>query len=128
MRLVRSDTLPENTRYPDKGCKLAEACLDCPLPVCKEDDPTLNTRLGKIDRNRDIVKAHGRKVSPVIIAKRFKVSSRTVHRVVQQYRNGYVSPRYKEVVGDADITLQELAELSSFRAPEPLPQLLRGEA
>lgn len=24
---------------PDVGCKYASSCLDCPLPVCKEDDP-----------------------------------------------------------------------------------------
>ena len=34
---VRSDTLPENTRYRDDGCDAALTCLECPLSLCKYD-------------------------------------------------------------------------------------------
>ena len=32
---VRSDTLPENTRYKDDGCDASLTCLECPLSLCK---------------------------------------------------------------------------------------------
>lgn len=127
MRMVRRDTLPENARYQDEGCELADACLLCPLPICKEDSPGLNARLQRVDRNREIVKAHGKKGRRSAIAERFGVSARTVSRVVHQARTGYVSRRFEDTEGDADMTLEELAQSSRFRAPEPWPQLLRGE-
>lgn len=123
MRLVRRDTLPENTRYPDVGCELAASCLGCTEPICKEDNPTLNNRLQKAGRDRAIVKALSVKGQRQVIARRFGISTRTVYRIGQQYREGYVSPTLVEAEGDADMTLQELAECSRFRAPEPLPQL-----
>ena len=123
MRLVRRDMLPENARYPDEGCELADYCLRCPLPVCKEDDPTLNTRLRKADRNREIVKALATREAAKSIARRFGMGTRTVFRIGKQAREGYVSPRFEETAGDPDITLDELALASSFRVPDPLPKL-----
>lgn len=124
MRLVRRDMLPENARYPDDGCPGGcDNSLRCPLPVCKEDDPTLNTRLRKADRNREIVKALATREPAKSIASRLGMGTRTVFRIGQQARDGYVSAWLEETAGDPDITLGELALASSFRAPDPLPKL-----
>ena len=123
MKIVRRDTLPENVPYPDTGCELADSCLECPIPVCKEDDPTFNARIRRADRARAVVKAHQSGTPATTIAAEHGISSRQVHRIVQQAREGYVSPRYEETEGDADMTLAELARTSSFRKRDPLPRL-----
>ena len=33
------DDMPEFYHYEDTGCEVSGACLDCPLPQCKYDDP-----------------------------------------------------------------------------------------
>ena len=33
------ETPPAYNSYPDQGCPVSPTCLNCPLSVCKEDDP-----------------------------------------------------------------------------------------
>jgi hypothetical protein len=41
-RARRRDALPENQRWEDRGCMYRLGpCLECPLPACYEDDPSM---------------------------------------------------------------------------------------
>ena len=46
---VRSDTLPENTRYKDDGCDVSSSCLGCPLAKCRYDDPGFLQRENRLE-------------------------------------------------------------------------------
>ena len=76
--------LPENTVYRDTGCDLAPSCLECPLALCKYDDPNSERVDRNVMRDTAIVKlfASGLKVSE--IASRVNISDRTVYRVIQR--------------------------------------------
>ena len=118
---VRSDTLPENTRYKDDGCDVFYSCLGCPLAKCRYDDPGFLQRENRRSRDQEIFRLRQQKVSVVNIAKKFGISSRTVHRVVQR---GGTRPISVEEEQDAPIiSLSELAERSLFRQRKPYPKL-----
>lgn len=126
MRVVRRDTLPENTRYPDQGCRMSDTCLACPLPVCIEDDPTLNWRLSRAARDGAIVKAYAAGATVPQLAADYGVSTRTVHRVRQHARDGYVAPGIDELEA-IDISLEQLTAKSLFKQREPWPKLMTSE-
>jgi len=119
---VRSDTLPENTRYRDNGCDISESCLHCPLPLCRYDDPGWLQSENRRNRDDEIVKLRHEKLSTAEIAKRFGVSTRTVHRVVQ--RGGTTPVSVAEEDNGPLTSLSELAEISLFRARTALPALM----
>jgi hypothetical protein len=121
---VRSDTLPENTRYRDDGCDVAARCLDCPLPVCKYDDPGWLQRENRHDRDVEILRRRDQGQPIPAIAHRFGLSTRTVHRVLQRGAPGAVSSGGDE--GRPLISLQELATRSLFRRRTPWPRLFQG--
>ena len=85
------EALPEFFTYRDDGCEVAPACLRCPLPQCRYDDPkaylrfVVAQRSGFEDmpsRDRAIVLAlqsPGRTFEDV--AADFHLSPRTVRRV-----------------------------------------------
>ncbi len=118
---VRSDTLPENTNYSDDGCELSTSCLSCPLPMCKYDDPGWLNRASKRERSEKICRLRADGVPAHEIAKRIGVSSRTVHRTLKRGPEPYA----REDEGP-QLTLQELAHRSLFRARDPLPPILKG--
>ena len=76
--------LPENTVYEDTGCDLAPSCLECPLALCKYDDPNVARYDRAVMRDTEIMRlfAEGFKVSA--IALKVNISSRTVYRVIQR--------------------------------------------
>ena len=119
---VRSDTLPENTRYRDNGCDVSESCLHCPLPLCRYDDPGWLQSKSRRTRDDEIVKLRHEKLPTAEIAKRFGISTRTVHRVVQ--RGGAIPVSVTEEDNGSLISLSELAEISLFRARTALPALM----
>ena len=116
---VRSDTLPENTRYKDDGCDVSQTCLDCPLPLCKYDDPGWLQRESRRTRDDEIFRLRQERVSVAEISQRFGISTRTVHRIVQ--RGGATPVSIAEEDDGPLISLPELAASSLFRAPTPLP-------
>ena len=81
---IRKTALPEYATYRDTGCELAAACLECPLALCKYDDPNWGKRKRKVGRDMEIVRlrSNGEKVSQ--IAKIVNTSERTVYRVIQR--------------------------------------------
>ena len=121
---VRSDTLPENTRYKDDGCDVSSTCLDCPLPLCKYDDPGWLQRESRRTRDDEIFSLREKRVPVAEISQRFGISTRTVHRIVQ--RGGATPVSVAEEDDGPIISLRELAASSLFRAPTPLPALRTG--
>ncbi len=121
---VRSDTLPENTRYRDDGCDASLTCLDCPLPLCKYDDPGWLQRESRRTRDDEIFRLRQKRISVAEISQRFGISTRTVHRIVQ--RGGATPVSVAEEDDGPLISLRELAATSLFRVRTPLPVLQVG--
>lgn len=84
----REDALPEHLQYRDTGCDLFASCLACPLPQCRYDVPGgARTMLNNV-RDREIRRMHDEQELHVDeIAARFRVSRRTVFRVLQHGRD-----------------------------------------
>ena len=82
--------LPENYDYTDTGCDLAPSCLECPLALCKYDDPNWGRRNRTAMRDQEIVRLRGQGLKVSQIAKIVKTSERTVYRVA--LREGIHSP------------------------------------
>ncbi|MBI4305573.1 MAG: hypothetical protein HY678_04565 [Chloroflexi bacterium] len=117
---VRSDTLPENSVYRDDGCDVSPTCLNCPLPVCKYDDPEFLRRTTRNARDEAILDARRREqLSVVSLAERFGVSTRTVHRILQAERLG-IRQQMRSLPA-----LEPCREPArpSFRPPAPLPEI-----
>ena len=119
---VRSDTLPENTRYRDDGCDAAVTCLECPLSLCKYDDPGWLQRENRRTRDDEIFRLRSQQVSVAEISKRFGISTRTVHRIVQR---GGATPLASDEEGvNPIVSLSELDERSLFHARASWPKML----
>jgi hypothetical protein len=123
---VRSDTLPENTRYRDDGCDASATCLDCPLPLCKYDDPGWLQRESRRTRDDAIFRLRQERVPVAEISRKFGISTRTVHRIVQ--RGGATPVSVAEEDEGPLISLRELEAASLFRARTPLPVLRAGDS
>ena len=119
---VRSDTLPENTRYRDDGCDAALTCLECPLSLCKYDDPGWLQRENRRTRDDEIFRLRSQQVPVAEISKRFGISTRTVHRIVQ--RGGAAPLASDEEVVNPIVSLSELDERSLFQQRASWPKIL----
>jgi len=119
---VRSDTLPENTRYRDDGCDAAVTCLECPLSLCKYDDPGWLQRENRRTRDDEIFRLRSQQVSVAEISKRFGISTRTVHRIVQ--RGGATPVASDEEGVNPIVSLSELDERSLFQQRASWPKIL----
>lgn len=88
-RKPREDALPELLlqvgRYRDDGCDLFAACLACPLPRCRYDVAGGARTMLNAVRDEEIrrLRLDGG-VAVDEIARRFRVSRRTVFRVLQR--------------------------------------------
>ena len=118
---ARSDTLPENARFQDRGCDLSPSCLACPLPVCKYDDPSWIRRVDRQSRVNEIFSLREEGMTANDIAPLVGVSPRTVHRVL---RDGPKADEGQVVDEGPLMTLRELKEKSLFRRRAPLPPIL----
>jgi hypothetical protein len=119
---VRSDTLPENTRYKDEGCDASLTCLECPLSLCKYDDPGWLQRESRRTRDDEIFRLRSRKTTVAEISKCFGISTRTVHRIVQ--RGGATPVSSDEEKVNPIVSLSELNERSLFHERSPLPKMV----
>ena len=88
------DPLPEHTLYRDEGCDLFPACLRCPLPQCRYDEPGRLQREARQGRDREVLRlaCQGRR-SPGELAVVFGMSVRTVYRILKRYDGNGRSPR-----------------------------------
>ena len=119
---VRSDTLPANTRYRDDGCDAALTCLECPLSLCKYDDPGWLQRENRRTRDDEIFRLRSQQVPVAEISKRFGISTRTVHRIVQ--RGGATPVASDEEGVNPIVSLSELDERSLFHQRASWPKIL----
>jgi hypothetical protein len=123
---VRSDTLPENTRYKDDGCEVSMSCLGCPLALCKYDDPGWMQSGNRRTRDNEIFQLRQGRVPISEISQRFGISTRTVHRIVQ--RGGAAPVSVNEEDDGPMISLSELADRSLFREHTAFPELKIAES
>ena len=73
--------------YEDTGCEASDSCLDCPLPMCRYDDPAWYNRNRRLARDFRIVQAMQQEsLSVEETAIRFSITARTVFRVIQRCR------------------------------------------
>ena len=119
---VRADTLPENTRYRDDGCDAALTCVECPLSLCKYDDPGWLQRENRRTRDDEIFRLRSQQVPVAEISKRFGISTRTVHRIVQ--RGGATPVASDEEGVNPIVSLSELDERSLFQQRASWPKIL----
>ena len=94
-----SDDVSEFYHYEDTGCEASDSCLDCPLPVCKYDDPDWyhrNRRLARDFRMIQIIQQESLSIAEA--AERFSVTSRTVFRIMQRCREASMAG-YSEGAG-----------------------------
>jgi len=81
------DTVPEFCHYEDTGCEVSTACLDCPLPRCKFDDPAWYQRNRRLARDfRVMYTIQQESLSMEEAAERFSVTVRTIFRTLQRCR------------------------------------------
>ncbi|MBI4199964.1 MAG: hypothetical protein HY535_05790 [Chloroflexi bacterium] len=88
------DVLPEYFPYRDDGCDVSPSCLRCTLPKCKFDDPGWLHRERRAQRDAAILRARQRESLTVEqLSRRFSISQRTVHRILQHAKNGHRKAR-----------------------------------
>lgn len=70
-----------------QSCEVSPSCLECPLPVCKYDDPGMVARERRRARNRELVEAvQDQGLTKNEAAQRFGVNRRTVQRILAEAR------------------------------------------
>lgn len=79
---VRSDSLPEQTRYRDDGCEVSPSCLDCPLPRCRYEEPGGLRGMINGYRDRQIVESRLNGEPVETLAERHGLSRRTIFRIL----------------------------------------------
>ncbi|MBI2908094.1 MAG: helix-turn-helix domain-containing protein [Chloroflexi bacterium] len=77
-----TDLLPEQTEYRDEGCNLAPSCLGCPFERCRYDD--WERHPAKSLRDSHIVMLRAQGAPPAELAQRFRLSRRTIHRILKR--------------------------------------------
>jgi hypothetical protein len=109
---VRTDSLPEFTRYRDDGCSVSASCLDGPLPRCRYEEPGGLRALMNEHRDRQILDLRARGVSVEELADRFGVSRRTIFRVISAAMRP--APRRKKQEDFEPIPIRPLRSGASF--------------
>lgn len=76
--------MPDSRHFGTTGCSLHSDCLTCPFVVCRHDIPGGGgTRtLLNLKRDKEIRELHRGGAKAAVIARRFEVSIRTVHRAL----------------------------------------------
>ena len=73
--------------YEDTGCEASDSCLDCPLPICRYDDPEWYLRHRRMVKDFKIVQIIEREHLTVEeAAERYGITVRTVFRIMQRCR------------------------------------------
>lgn len=86
-RRRKRDVLPEHVIYRDTGCDLYPACLHCPLPRCRYEEPGGAGGMLRSSRDASIVRMSRRgDMSVDAIASAFGLSRRSVFRVLERTR------------------------------------------
>lgn len=88
LRRVRRDALPEEIQYRDDGCDVHPQCLTCPLPRCRYDEPGGVRAMLNAYRDQQIVALRHDGAPVDQIAERYRLSRRTVFRVLSSAAGG----------------------------------------
>ena len=104
---VRSDALPEFTRYRDNGCAVSTSCLTCPLPRCRYEEPGGLRALLNKTRDEQIAVQRATGVPVAELATRFGVSRRTVFRVLGNRARQPIPIRQRDQAPTNDDTRRE---------------------
>lgn len=67
---------------PDKGCSLAESCLNCPFPECVLDKPDGRRKLIKNHRDAEILKLWHQGKTQKELASIFGLAVGTINRAI----------------------------------------------
>lgn len=79
--------LGEFDHYLDTGCEVSPACLSCPLPECKHDNPVAHAAYMQQQRDIEMVAEIERDgLSGVQAGLRFGITSRTVFRIKERVK------------------------------------------
>ena len=106
--------LPEYMTYEDTGCELSPTCMECPLAMCKYDDPDWREHHDISHRDNEIVSQRERGVKVDRIAASVGVSSRTVYRVLQKYAQSGINGSVYDAA-TVSVSLTELGEWSPVK-------------
>ena len=88
LRRVRRDALPEEIKYRDDGCDIHPHCLTCPLPRCRYDEPGGVRAMLNAYRDEQIVALRHDGAPVDQIAERYRLSRRTVFRILSSASGG----------------------------------------
>ena len=81
------DSLPEYHKYHDEGCTLFPSCLECPLSRCRYDEQAGGQRMALKLRNREVMRQRTEEGKGTAeLARIFGVSTRTVQRIITNYK------------------------------------------
>lgn len=80
--ITPSGILPDDVNWQDNGCDVNPACLSCPLPQCIEEEPRGKQKLRMLHRASHMAQLKHQGKSTREIATLFRVSQRTVQRVL----------------------------------------------
>lgn len=114
---VRSDALPEYTRYRDDGCDVHPICLTCPLPRCRYEEPGGLRAILNEYRDRQITSLRKRGASVDELAGQFGISRRTVFRVLGSNKKAQQGPTVTPIRAPIDSRRPPIAA-SPSRADE----------
>ena len=74
--------------WEDTGCIISDACLRCPLPICKHDDKAWYEKYIKLSKHRHAIMelkdsmANGKVTGKIMeISEKYKVTPRTMWRL-----------------------------------------------
>ena len=124
---MSANTDLEVSYYKDTGCRAAPRCLECPLPECLYERTYSGIGLADLlyarrERDAEIVELYAQGMTPLKIARKFGISSRSVHRIVQ--RGGPSDATVNALEGD--IPGKPLSAMRNpYRQRTPWPELRR---
>ena len=82
-----TDIVPEFIHYEDTGCEVSQACLNCPLPQCKYDDPAWFQRHQRLIKDLEVLTAMRlENLTVEETAEHFSVTVRTIFRIMRRCR------------------------------------------
>ena len=84
MTMIENNNSSSKEFFLDDECEYSNTCLDCPLTLCKYDDPILDNSKSKNNRNMIICNMKKTNMTNKDIADTLNISTRTVHRVLNQ--------------------------------------------
>lgn len=84
--MTRRYTPKDIPNYPDRGCQYAPSCLNCPFPQCLLDEPPSQGRPPKQKRDSEVKRRFQEGEDVESLSSRFKVSVRTIQRILGSQR------------------------------------------